>query len=223
MTNVLVSRKDVIGDQEILDELAKANMIQDAFKRLRARAVIALLESGKRANELAALEASDITEDQRFLYVRFTLSKKRKTKAQKEKAIQLLQRTKTYNISSDMAQIIREYLSFLKQKHPGVKHLFPRLHYVFGNLVSVDLNQHMNRLEIWRTVKALNPNDWAHQHRERRAVKVIQQHQKLFGKATVETIFTIKTVLDLKEAATAYRYIERYEVQKVEETDLVIS
>jgi len=223
MTNVLVSRKDVIGDQEILDELAKANMIQDAFKRLRARAVIALLESGKRANELAALEASDITEDQRFLYVRFTLSKKRKTKAQKEKAIQLLQRTKTYNISSDMAQIIREYLSFLKQKHPGVKHLFPRLNYVFGHLVSVDLNQHMNRLEIWRTVKALNPNDWAHQHRERRAVKVIQQHQKLFGKATVETIFTIKTVLDLKEAATAYRYIERYEVQKVEETDLVIS
>lgn len=223
MTNVLVSRKDVIGDQEILDELAKANTIQDEFKRLRAKAVIALLESGKRANEVAALEISDITEDTRFLYVRFTLSKKRKTKAHQEKAIQLLQRTKTYNVNSDMAQIIKEYLAFLKQKHPGVKHVFPRLHYVFGNLVSVDLSQHMRPLEIWRTVKALNPSDWPHLHRERRAVKVIQQHQRMFGKATIETIFTIKKALDLKEESTAYNYIERHETQQVEEEDLVIT
>jgi len=223
MTHVLVKRKDVIGDKEILDELAKANMIQDDFKRLKARAIIALLESGKRANELAALEVSDITEDTRFLYVRFTLSKKRKTKAHQEKAIQLLQRTKTYNIDSDMATIIKEYLSFLKQKHPGVKHLFPRLHYVFGHLVSVDLNQHMRPLEIWRIVKALNPLDWPHLHRERRAVKVIQQHQRMFGKATIETIFTIKKALDLKEESTAYNYIERHETQKVEEEDLVIT
>ena len=223
MTFVKVKRKDVIGDKEILDELAKANMIQDEFKRLKARAIIALLESGKRANELASLELADITEDTRLLYVRFTLSKKRKTKAHQEKAIQLLQRTKTYNINSDMAQIIREYLSYLLQKHPGVKHLFPRLHYVFGNLVSVDLNQHMNRLEIWRTVKALNPLDWPHAHRERRACKIVEQHQKIYGKATMETIFSVRKALDLKEAATAYRYIERYEVQKVEEEDLVIS
>jgi integrase len=223
LTNVKVKRKDVIGDKEILDELANANLIKDESKRLRARAVISLLESGKRANELAALEVSDITEDQRFLYVRFTLSKKRKTKSQKEKSIQSLQRTKTYNISSDMAQIIREYLSYLLQKYPGVKHLFPRLNYVFGNLVSIDLNQHMNRLEIWRTVKALNPLDWPHQHRERRAKKVVEAHQKMFGKATLETIYSVRKALDLKEAATAYRYIDRYEVQKVEEEDLVIS
>ena len=223
MTHVKVKRKDVIGDKEILDELAKANTIQDDFKRLKARAIVALLESGKRANELASLELADITEDTRFLYVRFTLSKKRKTKAQKEKAIQLLQRTKTYNVNSDMAQIIREYLSYLLQKYPGVKHVFPRMNYVFGHLVSVDPSQHMNRLEIWRTVKALNPNDWPHQHRERRAVKVIQQHQRMFGKATLETIFTVKTVLDLKEASTAYRYVDRYEVQKVEEEDLVVT
>jgi len=223
MTHVLVKRKDVIGDKEILDELAKANMIQDEFKRLKARAIVALLESGKRTNELTALELADITADTRFLYVRFTLSKKRKTKAHQEKAIQLLQRTKTYNINSDMAQIIREYLSYLLQKYPGVKHLFPRLHYVFGNLVSVDLNQHMNRLEIWRTVKALNPLDWPHQHRERRAKRVVEAHQKMFGKATLETIYSVRKALDLKEAATAYRYIDRYEVQKVEEEDLVIS
>jgi len=223
MTHVLVKRKDVIGDKEILDELANANMIKDEFKRLKARAVISLLESGKRTNELTSLEIDDISEDTRFLYVRFTLSKKRKTKAHQEKAIQLLQRTKTYNINSDMAQIIREYLSYLLQKYPGVKHLFPRLHYVFGNLVSVDLNQHMNRLEIWRTVKALNPLDWPHAHRERRACKIVEQHQKIYGKATMETIFSVRKALDLKEAATAYRYIERYEVQKVEEEDLVIS
>jgi len=223
MTHVLVKRKDVIGDKEILDELANANMIKDEFKRLKARAVISLLESGKRTNELTSLEIDDISEDTRFLYVRFTLSKKRKTKAHQEKAIQLLQRTKTYNINSDMAQIIREYLSYLLQKYPGVKHLFPRLHYVFGNLVSVDLNQHMNRLEIWRTVKALNPLDWPHAHRERRACKIVEQHQKIYGKATMETIFSVRKALDLKEAATSYRYIERFEVQKVEEEDLVIS
>jgi len=223
MTHVKVKRKDVIGDKEILDELAKANTIQDEFKRLKARAIVALLESGKRANELSSLEVGDVSEDTRFLYVRFTLSKKRKTKAHQEKAIQLLQRTKTYNVNSGMAQIIREYLSYLLQKYPGVKHVFPRLNYVFGHLVSVDLNQHMNRLEIWRTVKALNPLDWPHAHRERRACKIIEQHQKMFGKATMETIFTVRKALDLKEASTAYSYIERFEVQKVEEEDLVIS
>lgn len=223
MTNVHVNRKDVVSDKEILDELANANTIKDEYRRLRARAVVALLESGKRANELAALEVADVTEDTRFLYVRFTLSKKRKTKGQKEKSIQLLQRTKTYNIGSDMATIIKEHLSFLKQKYPSVKHLFPRLHYVFGNLVSVDLNQHMQPLEVWRIVKALNPNDWPHLHRERRAVKVIQQHQRMFGKATLETIFTIKKALDLKEESTAYNYIERHETQKVEEEDLTVT
>lgn len=213
LTNVKVKRKDVIGDQEIRDMQAKADQITDTFQKLRAKAVIALLETGKRRSEIASLEILDITEDQTNLYVKFTLRKKRK------KSLNLLQRTKKYDLTSRYAQDIREYLSFLKQKHPNVKHVFPRAYYVFGHLISLDENKSCNPKEIWRIVKSLNSQDWPHQHRERRAVKVIRKDEERFGETKLETVYRVKKVLDLEREQTAWNYIRRHETQKVEEED----
>jgi len=217
MTNVKVPRKDVISDSELELMEKKADQIQEPYFKLRAKAVLSLLETGKRRAELASLEVSDITEDQVFLYVRFTVVKKRK------KSERTLQRTKKFSRDSKWAQYIRAYLDFLKREYPESKFVFPLGRFRFGSGYVVDPKQHIRPQEIWRIVKNLNPDDWPHQHRERRAVRVIRADEAKFGEAKLETVYRIRNVLDLEREQTAYNYIRRHETQKVEEEEETIA
>ena len=214
MTNVKVSRKDVPNDQEILQEIARANQIKKPYFRLRARATIALLETGKRRSELAALKISDLTTDNDYLYVQFTVRKKRK------KSERVLQRTKKFSLSSPYAQMILEYIDYLKNEIK-TEFMYPSGHNVFDNYI-IDPSQPLKSQEIWRIVKSLNPKDWPHLHRERRAVKVIRRDEKRFGAARLETVYKIRSVLDLEREQTAYNYIRRHETQRVEEEDEIL-
>lgn len=218
MTNVKVSRKDVPNEQEIQQEIAAANQIKNPYFRLRALATIALLETGKRRSELAALkiekENPDIWTDSEYLYVRFTVRKKRK------KSLRVLQRIKKFSLSSPYAQMILEYITYLKEK-VKTDFVYPSGHNVFDNYV-IDPAKPLKPQEIWRIVKALNPKDWPHLHRERRAVKVIRRDEKRFGSAKIETVYTIKNVLDLEREQTAWNYIRRHETQRVEEEDEIL-
>lgn len=214
MTNVKVFRKDVPNDQEILLEIGRANQLKNPYFRLRAKAVIALLETGKRRSEIASLKVSDIWHDTEYLYVRFTVRKKRK------KTETVLQRTKKYNLNSQYAKMILEYLKFLKDK-VKTEYIFPSGHNVFDSYV-IDPTRQLKPQEIWRIVKQLNAKDWPHLHRERRAVKVIRKDERNFGAARLETVYKIRNILDLEREQTAYNYIRRHETQKVEDEDEIL-
>lgn len=219
LTNVKVIRKDVPTDQEIQIMHDKANLIKQEYPRLRARAVVSLLETGKRRSEIANLKRmpdADIWTDQKFLYIRFTVRKKRK------KSQNILQRTKKFNIESQHSIILQEYLAYLDKEMPQSEYLFPRGHCVFGQSYIFNYIKPIKPQEIWRIVKQLNPQDWPHLHRERRAVKVIRADEAKYGQANLETVYRIKSRLDLEKEQTAYNYIRRHETQRVEEEDDVV-
>lgn len=213
MTNVKVQRKDVPTDKEIANMINKADQIKDTYFRLRAKATIALLETGKRRSELAALKVSDIWSDSEYLYVRFTVRKKRK------KSESVLQRTKKYRLDSQYALIIMEYLNFLSTINS--EYVYPSGHNVFTTYIINPMAQ-LRPQEIWRIIKQLNRKDWPHLHRERRAVKVIRRDERKYGSARLETVYKIRNILDLEREQTAYNYIRRHETQKVEEEDEIL-
>ena len=213
MTNPKTQRKDVVSDQEIEQMLIEADGYKETFYKLRAKAVLALLRTGKRRYEIVALEQQDLVTDATWLYVTFTVTKKRK------KNIHSVRRTKKYRLTSRWAKMILEYAEFLKQKYPSCSWLFPSGYTVFGQTYVIDESKHAIGQEIWRIVKKLNPDDWPHLHREYRAVKVIRADEAKFGEANIETIYRVKKVLDLERETTAYAYVRRHETQKVEEEE----
>ena len=217
MTNVKVKRKDVPDDNEIKQELAQASLIKNTYPKLRAKAVVSLLETGKRRSEIASLKKEDLTTDEKYLYVRFTVRKKRK------KSENILQRIKKFDLNSQHSIILQEYLAFLSQEMPNTEYIFPRGHCLFGQSYIFDYTKPIKPQEIWRIVKSLNSQDWPHLHRERRAVKVIRADEKKYGQANLETVYRIKTRLDLEREQTAYNYIRRHETQRVEDEEESIS
>jgi integrase len=216
MTNPKLQRKNVVSDQEIEQMLIDADGYKETFFKLRAKAVLALLVTGKRRFEIVSLEQTDLRSDDRSLYVSFTVTKKRK------KNILSVRRTKKYRLTSRWAKMILEYAEFLKQKYPSCRWLFPSGRTIFGQTYVIDESKHAIGQQIWRIVKKLNPNDWPHLHRERRAVQVIQADEAKYGEAKLETIYRVKKVLDLKEATTAYAYVDRHETQRAEEEETEI-
>lgn len=216
MTNVKVERLDVLTDKEVIEELEQANRIKDVYRRLRARATISLLETGKRAEELASLRKDSLTIEPPFLYVRFVIEKKRK------KSVTQLTRTKKFSLEGTHAKNIIEYLKFLELKLPYGVWLFPRGHNLFGGAYRFNFDKHITRHLIWRIVKALNKNDWAHQHRERLAVRIIKEEEAKNKNVSIETVYKVRAALDLEREDTAYRYIRRHETQLVREIDETI-
>lgn len=241
MTNAKF-RKTVVTDQEIESEFKKAERIKEPYFRLRAKATVAFLETGKRRGEICQLEISDITQDNRFLYVTFNLEKKKRhskkcptcntknpakaTYCQKcginiqVASIQINSKidrvTKKFELTSLQAQMIIEYIEFLKEHVKG-NFVYPSGKSLFGELFIFDGSKHLKSQAIWRIIKALNEKDWPHLHRERRAVKVIRADEAKFGQANLETVYRIKNRLDLEREQTAYNYIRRHETQRVEE------
>jgi integrase len=213
MTNPKLQRKDVVSDMEIEQMLATADAYKDPFFRLRAKAVLGLLATGKRRFEIVSLEQTDLETDATWLYVTFTVTKKRK------KNILSVRRTKKFRLTSRWAKMILEYAEFLKRNHPNCKWLFPSGRTMFGQAYLIDQTKHAHGQEVWRIIKKLNPNDWPHLHREKRAVKVIRADEAKYGEANMETIYRVKSVLDLERETTAYNYVRRHETQKVEEEE----
>lgn len=212
VTNVKNKSKTVITDQEIEAMHQKAESLSEFFK-LRARATLAFLETGKRRSEIASLEKKDISIDDMFLYVQFTVVKKRK------KNLRTLQRTKKFLKTSKWATMIQNYLTYLEQHYPNYKFVYPKAHSLFGEAYLIDESKHADGQQIWRIIKTLNPNDWPHQHRERRAVKVIRSAETKRGQADLNTVYQVRDVLDLERETTAYNYIRRFQTQRVEEEE----
>jgi integrase len=206
MTNVLKANKEkpLLTNKELEAMFMKAEALPEGQK-LRAKATLVFLECGKRRGEIVKLQREDITlnEQRQNLLIAFTLEKKRKK--------QVVKRTKSLPTTSLYAQAVMKYMQWLETHKPGSRWVYP----------SPFSDRHANDFLIYRIVKQLDMNDWPHQHRERRAVKVLRADELKYGTANLQTIFKIRDALDLQKEDTAYDYIRRYGIMKAFEDESV--
>ena len=208
MTNVLKANKEkpLLSNKELEAMFTRAEALPEG-QMLRAKATLVFLECGKRRGEIVKLQREDITldEQKQNLQITFTLLKKRKKHAVK--------RTKNLPAMSPYAQDVIKYMQWLETHKPGSRWVYP----------SPFSDHHANSMLIYRIVKQLDMNDWPHQHRERRAVKVLRADELKYGTANLQTIFKVQEALDLEKEATAYDYINRYGIKKaIEDLDVPI-
>lgn len=214
MTNVKVDRKGVLSQKEIENMLKVADKLKPLYFALRAKAIVGLGKTGKRRAEVVGLEMNDLKVEEGFLYITFTVVKKRK------KNVLATRRTKRFSLESRYAQYIVEYWNHMKHHHPECKYLFPSTHNIFGVSVGFSKDKHLSGRHLLRIVKQLNPKAWFHLFRETRGAEVVRADERKHGQAGLETIFRVKRALDLEREATAYRYVSRYATETIEAEEM---
>jgi integrase len=222
MTNVRgygprANRKDVISQKEVDQMLKKADQLTPEYFRLRAKALLSLFKPGKRRGEVASLAMDDIEAQENFLYVTYTVEKKRK------KDIMSLRRRKRFHVKSRHAQYIMAYWDWMKQYHPKSKWLFPSGHNVFGVAYVFDFSHHLHGRQLLRIIQSLNPKAWCHLFRETRGAEIVKKDEDVRGEASIETVYRVRRGLDLESEASAWRYIRRYATETIEDEDEIIT
>ena len=215
MTFVKVQRKDVLSQKELEDMIKRADSLKCEYFRLRAKALIALFASGKRREEVASLTMDDLYVDGEFLYVRFTVVKKRK------RQVITKVREKKYPLKSRFTQFILDYWNWMRRHHPECKYLFPSVTNVFGQALAFHKDKHLSGRQILNIIKDLNPKAWCHLFRETRAANVIRADQAR-GRLDIFTVYKVMFSLDLERESTAWNYIRRYASEIVSPGDDII-
>jgi len=212
MTNVKVKRKDVLSSNEIDEMFKAADRISNEYQRLRAKAIVSLFITGKRRQEVATLEKDNLKVEGDYLYVTFTVVKKRK------KSIMATSRTKRFPLKSRYAQHIIEYKEWLEEKQPECKYFFPSVRNVFAMALSFSQDNHLTGRQILNIVKGLNPRAWCHLFRETRGAAVIKADEQK-DKVSIFTVYKVKHALDLEKETTAWNYINRYATETIEDLE----
>ncbi len=214
MTNVLGAkklRKQVITRDEFDQALEHAqNHDTHPYYRLRDKAILCILWlTGKRAQEVAQLELDDIKIAEGLLQITFTVCKKRNASHRD------LRRRKAVSISDPYTQPITRYLDYMQEMHPECRYFFPTttLSNLTGQVILYP-ESHLNRESIWQRVTLHGPGTWTHLYRETQGAKVVRAQSN-----QIASLYAVKQRLDLKEVATAMRYVERYGVDIIEETE----
>lgn len=216
MTNAKTQRKDILSDREIGDMLQKADKLKPEYYRLRAKALISLFITGKRREEVATLEIADLEIKDNFLYITFTVVKKRKKK------VLATRRPKRFPLENPYAHHIVKYLEWMKQNHPECQYLFPSVNSVFGITLAFYKDKHLSGRQILRTIKQLNPKAWCHLFRETRGAEVVRADERKRGEASLMTVYRVKRALDLERETTAWNYINRYATETIEKEEEIL-
>ena len=190
--------------------LKKADKIKNKYFRLRSKALVSIFKTGKRRAAISTLEIDDLEVRGNYLYITFTVVKKRK------KNVLATRRTKRFHSESRYAQYILEYHKYMKEFHPHSKHLFPSTHSVFGHALAISHDKHLSGRQILRIIKQLNPKAWCHLFRETRGAEVVRADEKRLGEASILTVYRVKRALDLETVQTAWSYIDRYATETIE-------
>lgn len=209
MTNAKVDRKDILSPNEIDGMLQKADQLKHEYFRLRAKALVSVFKTGKRRAEVSSLEKTDLKVERGFLYITFTVVKKRKKK------VLATRRTKRFRLKSHYAQHILKYLDYMKEHHPKCKYLFPSSRSVFGQTFFLYQDKHLSGRQILRIIKDLDPNAWPHLFRETRGAEVVRADERK-GRLSIFTVYRVKHALNLEREATAWNYINRYATETIE-------
>jgi len=190
------AKREPLANDEILAMLKKADEIKNEYFRLRVKALIGLLKKfGKRRIEIARLKRSNLEVKEDYLYVTFTLAKKRKDNL-----------TSLHKVSCRdfYAKLIIEYMEHLKQHVPNTVYLFPSGKAVFESYIILP-DKHLSGRQLLRLVKQLNPRAWMHLFRERLGGEIAERMGRTIG-----AVEEVKDVLDLEKEETAWHYVKRF-------------
>ena len=144
MPKIRTKRSDILRKKEIQDTLTKA-----AKTGLWLQCLIALAWAfGKRINELLRLQAEDLRTDDKFLYARFFVSKK---KTRKDQAVP------------------KPYLKRITLSHPSVSYILAHLKEIREGPLF-----HVSRNLAWWYLKKANPKAWWHLFRESLATEMAE-------------------------------------------------
>lgn len=216
MTNVKVDRKSVISLEEIEKMFSQANELKSEYQTLRAKALASIFyKTGKRREEVATLEMSDVVVRSKHLSLTFTVVKKRK------KNVSSRRREKAISLQDAFADPIIKYYNNMQENHPKSRYLFPSIKSVFGHTVAFDYNNHLSGRQILRIIKQLDPQSWCHLFRETMGATIVREDPSIIAP------FKVMQRLDLESYQTAFNYMRRYAVDVIaiekaqEDVDLV--
>jgi integrase len=124
--------------------------------------------------------------------------------------IKEVKRSKKISLSDKYAQPIIDYLVYVNEKFPESKYLFPSNQYSFGNLITVNPEEHLTPGQLLRIVKPLDKTVWLHLFREAVGAGISRD----LG-LNLLAVAEVKNTLDLEREDTALNYVRRYAVQSL--------
>jgi len=140
MPKIKTKRNDILRTQEVL------TMLNDSPDWLQCLIAIAWI-FGKRISEILKVRKEDIWTDERYLYIRFYVSKKKTRKDE---------------------PIPKPYTKRISLIHPGVKYILNYTQEKEGKLFDISRNL------AWYYLKKVNPNTWFHLFRESLATEMAE-------------------------------------------------
>jgi integrase len=144
MPKIKTKRQDILRKKEILDTLTKAAEVGAWLQALIALA----WAFGKRINEILRLQAEDFRTDDKFLYVRFFVSKK---KTRQDQAVP------------------KPYLKRITLSHPSIPYILAYLKETKEGPLF-----HVSRNLAWYYLKKVNKQAWWHLFRESLATEMAE-------------------------------------------------
>jgi len=145
MPKVKTKRNDILRQKEVL------GMLEKSKEESWLQCLIALAwVFGKRINELLKVKREDIWVDNRFLYCRFQVSKKRTRKD---------------------TPIPRPYLKRITLRHLGVEYILTYVSKVKGGVLFPSIDRH----KAYYHLKKLNHESWWHLFRESLATEMAER------------------------------------------------
>jgi integrase len=235
--------RDPLTTAEIDDMLLEADKIENAYFRLRVKALISIVKKfGKRRSEIAALERSELKVENGKLLVTFTIRKKHKRGlfqyfkwlekqnpcdlekplAQLKLDWKLWTQTETgYRIKEEKrtksVDVKDKYAQLIIEYLDYLSEHYPNAKYLFPS-----------GTEVFGTSYVIFEDEHLSGRHLLRLIKPLNPEAwlHLFRESvgaeiarakgrTLDAVYEVRETLDLENEATAYRYVRRYAVQEM--------
>jgi hypothetical protein len=117
-------------------------------------------------------------------------------------------RSKSVSLEDKYCLMILEYVIYMKAHYPTCTYLFPSGRCFFGDSYVVDEKRALSGSQLLRILKALAPTTWLHLWRELIGKEICEED------SSITAIAKVKTALDLEDESTAWRYAQRFLIQR---------
>ena len=201
MTNVDLDRKarDILDDSEFSLILAQAKKNECEFLGYRNPAILCMLRiTGKRREEIAALENRDVWVNRGLLQMNFMLLKKHREKPP--------QTVKRVSIEDPLTHDILEYLYYVKELEKNPVYFWPSVRNVFGNYV-VEFDKGITGRTVYDVVRGSADSAgvvaWPHLFRETAGAEEVIKDPSLYG------VYKVADRINVTER-TAWNYMRRH-------------
>ena len=194
-------REDVLSEAEVQAMIDKAQMLFPG-RAMMVKCLIALLWLfGKRISEILRLKRKDLWVDEHFLYVRFTILKKKgEYKAVKKVTL----RNPYVNYVLQYMQLIEEPEAWLFPGYSRPKIVRVRARLKDGTVKVYEYERleagNMSRQQAYKILKRLNPACWPHLFRDSVATRFAYEGA---------TPYELQSWFDWSKLETANKYIRR--------------